>query len=71
MPSIFPPVPPQLIVEPDDKYASPGASIQFTCKADGVPPPIISWFKDNQPIVPFGGLTISVRGEFVKIFICN
>ncbi|KAK8739717.1 hypothetical protein OTU49_003162 [Cherax quadricarinatus] len=55
-------VAPKLIVEPDDKYASPGSSIQFTCQADGVPPPIISWFKDGQPIVPFGSLTISLHG---------
>ncbi|KAG7177543.1 Peroxidasin-like 6, partial [Homarus americanus] len=32
-------VAPKLLVEPDDLYASPGSSIHFTCRADGVPHP--------------------------------
>lgn len=55
-------VAPRLRVEPDDKYVSPGSTVQFTCEADGVPQPIITWYKDGQPIFPFGGLTLSLHG---------
>ena len=44
-------------------YISPGSNVQFTCEADGVPQPIITWYKDGQIIFPFGGLTLSLHGE--------
>lgn len=54
-------------MEPDDKYVSPGSNVQFTCEADGVPQPIITWYKDGQTIFPFGGYTLSLHGEsFLK-----
>ncbi|ROT75796.1 putative Thyroid peroxidase precursor [Penaeus vannamei] len=45
-------VPPRLTGEPDDQYASPGSSVQFTCQAAGVPVPIISWSRNGLPIAP-------------------
>lgn len=57
-------------MEPDDKYVSPGSNVQFTCEADGVPQPIITWYKDGQAIFPFGGFTLSLHGEsFIEEFI--
>ncbi|KAG0723194.1 Peroxidasin [Chionoecetes opilio] len=55
-------VPPRITVEPDDQYISPGASVQFTCEADGVPQPIVTWYKDGQTIFPFYGFTLSLHG---------
>ncbi|XP_045133366.1 peroxidasin-like isoform X1 [Portunus trituberculatus] len=55
-------VPPRLTVEPDDMYVSPGSNVQFTCEADGVPQPIVTWYKDGQNIFPFGGYTLSLHG---------
>ncbi|KAK7077517.1 hypothetical protein SK128_025715 [Halocaridina rubra] len=59
---LFLPVPPLFSAEPQDQYTSPGSSVIFSCQADGAPTPLISWYKDGQPVVPSGRLTISVGG---------
>lgn len=59
-------VAPRLTVEPNDKYVSPGSTVQFTCEADGVPQPIITWYKDGQAVFPFGGFTLSLHGKLLN-----
>ncbi|XP_054548247.1 probable oxidoreductase PXDNL isoform X2 [Talpa occidentalis] len=40
-----PPAPPQFIISPKDQVVLEGHTVEFLCKAEGNPPPVIAWTK--------------------------
>lgn len=37
------------------------------CEVEGIPPPTITWLKDNQPIVSSPQLTYTQGGHFLRV----
>ena len=40
---------PQFLEEPEPKFEKLFAKVTLICRASGVPPPIIKWYKDDGP----------------------
>ena len=62
------PVGPYLANGPRDRRLEAGQSIQLTCRVVGNPWPRVSWFKDNDQIIPDGqSLVVFIFRILLKI----
>lgn len=67
--------------EPEDISIALGQTARFSCNAEGIPPPKISWIKDNQPLImddirmsvlPSGSLEITkIRESDQGVYKCH
>ncbi|XP_072929438.1 neogenin-like [Epargyreus clarus] len=46
--------PVKITLPPSSKEALRASTVRFNCTATGRPEPIISWYKDGQPLIPLG-----------------
>ena len=67
--------------EPEDISIGLGQTARFGCSAQGIPPPAVSWFKDDRPlaldrsrmtVLPSGSLEISdIQPSDEGVYRCN
>ncbi|CAL4068752.1 unnamed protein product, partial [Meganyctiphanes norvegica] len=60
-------VPPLMTEEPSDFYGGPGTPATFSCVADGVPVPFVTWTKNGQRLRTAGRMIISQDGQTLRI----
>lgn len=54
---------------PQSLHVYPSQTAHFTCHATGKPPPKVTWFKDDQPIIPDPSrMVILPSGKFIHSF---
>uniref|UniRef100_A0A8C5QBV6 Hemicentin 2 n=1 Tax=Leptobrachium leishanense TaxID=445787 RepID=A0A8C5QBV6_9ANUR len=65
-------VPPSIENEEDEDLRVPvGQPVQLHCKVYGHPKPLITWFRDSQPVKSGGGIKISSDGSELQIDSAN
>lgn len=52
---------PHIVEHPQDQYVAKNEPATLNCKAEGDPPPIITWYKNGQPVTTSAGNPSSHR----------
>ncbi|XP_014667690.1 PREDICTED: titin-like [Priapulus caudatus] len=53
---------PVFLEKPKPWSGTEGSPVRFSCKVDGVPLPVVEWFKDGEPIRPGGRFKVIREG---------
>ncbi|XP_029819877.1 hemicentin-1, partial [Manacus vitellinus] len=60
-------VPPDIAGEEQNVSVLASQALELLCQSNAVPPPVLSWLKDGQPLLQQPGLSISEDGSELKI----
>ncbi|XP_051649408.1 hemicentin-1 isoform X5 [Manacus candei] len=60
-------VPPDIAGEEQNVSVLASQALELLCHSNAVPPPVLSWLKDGQPLLQQPGLSISEDGSELKI----
>ncbi|XP_027579260.2 hemicentin-1 [Pipra filicauda] len=60
-------VPPDIAGEEQNASVLVSQALELLCQSSAVPPPVLSWLKDGQPLLQKPGLSISEDGSVLKI----
>ncbi|NWU93884.1 HMCN1 protein, partial [Upupa epops] len=60
-------VPPNIMGEEQNVSALIGQAVELLCRSNAIPPPVLTWLKDRQPLLKKPGLSISEDGSVLKI----
>nr|CAD7426504.1 unnamed protein product [Timema monikensis] len=60
-------VAPSFTTHPDNLTLKTGGLAELRCVADGSPPPAITWYKDGQPLIAGGRVTIAPGGYQMRV----
>lgn len=44
-----------------------GQALELLCQSNAIPPPLLTWLKDGQPLLKKPGLTVSENGSVLKV----
>ncbi|NXL89730.1 HMCN1 protein, partial [Alectura lathami] len=60
-------VPPNIMGEEQNVSVLISQALELLCQSNAVPPPVLMWLKDGQPLLKKPGLSISEDGSVLKI----
>ena len=52
---------PRILEHPDDVFAARNEPATLNCKAEGEPPPVVTWYRNGQPVVTSNDNPVSHR----------